>query len=358
LRSHGRRRAAGQRLRGCRLVRVSHRAGTAPSQGARRRRDSSAEKLGRRLVRSGRLCLVRTETAAALVAAGVDPGSVVAAGDMGGGSYNTAVRLVLADGRRLVLKIAPAAAGLAYEHDLLATEAEYYRRASGPLPSVVGAGPGFLLMTELPGASWNASGVTDEDRPRLRAELGSVVARLHDATGDGFGYPQDPPHPAWAGAFTAMTDAVLADALEYGVALPRPAAEIAHLVRRHRPVLDLVTTPVLVHFDLWAGNILLHGGRVSGIVDAERAFWGDPVAEFVSLTLFRHLDRELVHGYRAAGGPAEFTMPAHRRLALYRVYLDLIMLVELVPRRNTDAARAELITRHLTAGLDAVQRAL
>ncbi|WP_410673093.1 phosphotransferase family protein [Amycolatopsis sp. cmx-4-68] len=289
-----------------------------------------------------------------LTASGIDPASVVAAEDIGGGTYNTAVRLRLADGRRLVLKIAPSGPGLSYEHDLLATEAEYYRLTSGPVPSVVAAGPGFLLMTELPGVPW--SQVAGD--PPLRRELGGIVAGLHGVTGDGFGYPQDPLRPAWPAAFAAMVDAVLADAVRYGVHLPRPAAEIAHLVRRHEPLLELVTTPVLVHFDLWNGNILLDDGRVSGIIDAERAFWGDPVAEFVSLTLFRDLDDSLAEGYRAAGGPARFDPPARRRLALYRVYLDLIMLVEMVPRKDDDADRARFIRDHLAGDLDTVQRAL
>lgn len=129
-------------------------------------------------------------------------------------------------------------------------------------------------------------------------------------------------------------------------------------MHRHEPLLEPVTTPVLVHFDLWDGNILLDGGRVSGIVDAERAFWGDPVAEFVSLTLFRELDTPLAEGYRTAGGPAPFDLPARRRLALYRVYLDLIMLVEMTPRKDDDAERAHFVTAHLTAELDAAQRAL
>ncbi len=291
-----------------------------------------------------------------LTAAGIDPASVVAAEEIGGGTYNRAIRVTLADGRRLVLKIAPAAPGLSYEHDLLATEAEYYRLVPGPLPSVVGAGPGFLLMTEVPGVPWHGSEVTG--REALRRELGGIVAGLHTVTGAGFGYLQDPPHPTWPAAFTAMVDAVLGDAVRYGVHLPRPAAEIAHLVRRHEPLLELVTTPVLVHFDLWDGNILLDGDRVSGIIDAERAFWGDPVAEFVSLTLFRDPDPALVDGYRAAGGPAPFDAPSRRRLALYRVYLDLIMLVEIVPRRDSDADRAQFIRTHLAEELDTAQRAL
>ncbi|RSM36279.1 aminoglycoside phosphotransferase family protein [Amycolatopsis balhimycina DSM 5908] len=291
-----------------------------------------------------------------LIASGIDPASVVTAGEIGGGTYNTAVRLRLADGRRLVLKIAPTAPGLAHEHDLLATEAEYYRLVPGPLPSVVGAGPGFLLMTEVPGVPWHGREVAD--RPRLRRELGGIVAGLHKVTGEGFGYPQDPLHPTWPAAFTAMVDAVLAGAVRYGVRLPRPAAEIAHLVRRHEPLLALVATPVLVHFDLWDGNILLDDGRVSGIIDAERAFWGDPVAEFVSLTLFRDLDTDLVAGYRAAGGPARFDAPARRRLALYRVYLDLIMLVEMAPRKDGDADRARFVAEHLGRDIDALHRAV
>ncbi|WP_410644094.1 phosphotransferase family protein [Amycolatopsis sp. lyj-346] len=286
-----------------------------------------------------------------LTAAGIDPASVVSAEDLGGGTYNRAVRLRLADGRRLVLKIAPSAPGLSYEHDLLATEAEYYRLVPGPLPSVVGAGPGFLLMTEVPGVPW--SGVPGTG-PHLRAELGGIVAGLHRVTGGGFGYLQDPLHPTWPSAFTAMVDAVLSDAVRYGVRLPRPAAEIAHLVRRHEPLLALVTTPVLVHFDLWDGNILLDDGRVSGIIDAERAFWGDPVAEFVSLTLFRDLDAPLLEGY----GAARFDAPARRRLTLYRVYLGLIMLTEMVPRQDTNADRERFVSAWLAEHLDAAQRAL
>ncbi|MDQ7809583.1 aminoglycoside phosphotransferase family protein [Amycolatopsis sp. A133] len=286
-----------------------------------------------------------------LTASGIDPAAVVAAEDIGGGTYNRAVRLRLADGRRLVLKIAPTAAGLTYEHDLLATEAEYYRLVSGPLPSVVGAGPGFLLMTEVPGEPWNRTPGTG---PHLRAELGAIVAALHETTGDGFGYLQDPLHPTWPSAFTAMVGDVLADAVRYRVRLPRPAAEIAHLVRRHEPLLELVTTPVLVHFDLWDGNILVKDGRVSGIIDAERAFWGDPVAEFVSLTLFHDLDPPLLAGY----GPARFDAPARRRLTLYRVYLGLIMLAEMVPRKDTNADRERFVSEWLAGNLDAAQRAL
>jgi hypothetical protein len=73
---------------------------------------------------------------------------VVSTEELSGGTYNAAYRLVLADGRRLILKIAPASHGLTYEHDLLATEATFYRLTAGvaPVPSVVHAAPALDML--------------------------------------------------------------------------------------------------------------------------------------------------------------------------------------------------------------------
>jgi aminoglycoside phosphotransferase (APT) family kinase protein len=135
-----------------------------------------------------------------------------------------------------------------------------------------------------------------------------------------------------------MLDTILAEADQYGVTLPLPASEIRRRAARHESVLDDVTTPVLVHFDLWDGNILidLASGtpRIGGLIDAERAFWGDPLADFVSLALLGDIrqDEAFLAGYQEAGGPARLDASSPVRLALYRSYLYLIMLVEAVPR--------------------------
>ena len=293
------------------------------------------------------------DVTAAVTAAGID---VVSTVELGGGTYNAAYRLTLADGQRLILKIAPTAHGLTYERDLLTTEATFYCLTHGvaPVPAVVHAAPEFLLMTELPGTSWYSlrAEVAAADHRRLRAELGTIVARLHTVTGWFFGYPPALPHLTWRAAFTAMMDDVLSDAVRYNVSLPHSVDFLSSLVRRHGPLLDVVTTPRLVHFDLWDGNILVDGTRLSGIVDGERAFWGDPLADFVSLSLFKDLDSDLLDAYRAAGGVAEFD-PA--RLALYRVYLYLIMLIEATPRNDFDPDRAHVVTTHLAEALDVLR---
>ncbi|WP_037671279.1 phosphotransferase family protein [Streptomyces griseus] len=268
-----------------------------------------------------------------------------------GGTYNAVDELRLTDGSRYVLKTAPTAAGLRHESRLLVSEAEFYRaaaRAGVPAPRVVALDGQHLLMTMCPGAPWDDS-VTATERIVLRGELGRQVARLHEITGPAFGYPSGalgPLAPDWRTAFTTMFDAVLDDARRYRAPLPRPADEVARTAERAYDALDEVTVPRLVHFDLWRGNILVDRtageARIGGLIDGERMFWGDPLADFVSLALLGDItaDEAFLAGYREAGGRAEFDRPVRLRLALYRAYLYLIMISETVPR----AAGADHIT--------------
>jgi aminoglycoside phosphotransferase (APT) family kinase protein len=262
----------------------------------------------------------------------VDSERLVSAGELTEASYNTVYRLKFADGQGLVLKVAPdpQAPGLTHEHDLIRTEAMFYRATRGliPVPEVVYADDEYLLMTECPGDNWFGQREQITVREPLREELGRIVAELHKVTGTGFGYPQNPLVSTWRAAFTGMMTDVLNDAERYQV--PLPVDGIRELVANRADLLDAVRTPVLVHFDLWDGNILIDHGRISGLVDGERAFWGDPAAEFVSLSLFGDIEDD--QAFLAGYGGAEFDRDTRLRIALYRSYLYLLMIVEGTPR--------------------------
>jgi aminoglycoside phosphotransferase (APT) family kinase protein len=297
-----------------------------------------------------------------------------------GGTYNSVHRVVLADGRRSVLKLAPPSdrPRLTYEHGIAATEALVHERARpvcGPLvPEVLhlGAVPGdpgraYLFLSHLPGVPLDGvrADLGPERTAGVRRELGRAVAALHTVTGDRFGYPgrEGLSAPTWPEAFGAMAEAVVADADRFSVALPGGGARILRLVSANLVHLAPVRTPVLTHFDLWDGNVLLTGTggdggapRLSGIVDAERAFWGDPAAELVSLALFGDVrdDTALLAGYREAGGRVDFSPGLLRRLALYRVYLYLIMFTEPTPRGHAPDGAARIrafLAGHLEADL-------
>ncbi|MER6194246.1 phosphotransferase family protein [Streptomyces cyaneofuscatus] len=313
---------------------------------------------------------------------GVTDRDLAACTPLTGGTYNTVTRVTLTDGRDWVVKTPPPhSAGLRYERDLLVNEVAFYtaaRQAGGPaVPRVVHSEPdptvptgAYVVMTARPGRPWHEVDRPEDpyDEPRLRAELGRLVGRLHTVTGrGGFGYPAapfGPPAATWRTAFTAMTEAVLADAETYRAPLPYPVDRIRTVLARAAPVLDDVTRPALVHFDLWQGNLLVAGEpgarSIGGVIDGERMFWSDPVADFVSLALFGELeeDGDFLAGYaESIGGRLEFTDSVRLRLALYRSYLYLIMLVETVPRGVGPEAAEEtrqLVKPHLVAALNAV----
>jgi len=304
-----------------------------------------------------------------LEAAGIPPERLARLTPLTGGTYNSVEDLRLTDGARYILKVAPDTEGLHHERRLLVSEAEFYEGAAHvdvPAPRVVAAGGPWLLMTVCPGEPWGDSLHADE-QVDLRTELGRLVARLHRVTGPGFGYPSGalgPLAPDWRAAFTGMLDAVLDDARRYRPRLPRPIDEIARTLRTAYDALDEVTAPSLVHFDLWPGNILVDRSTpwasIGGLIDGERMFWGDPLADFVSLALLGDIrkDEAFLAGYREAGGRAEFDVPALLRLALYRAYLYLIMLTEVVPRggdTGPDSWVQEAVAPELVASLDEIE---
>ncbi|MEV0587602.1 phosphotransferase [Nonomuraea sp. NPDC050310] len=270
------------------------------------------------------------------------------------GFANAVWRLSLHDGRRVVLKLSPSPDldQLTYERGLLRMEAHAYELAAAagvPLAGLLAAGfddpvlgGDYLLLRELDGVPWNHARLDPDRQLALRRELGGHLARLNSVRGDSFGYPWIAA-PSWRAGYLAMVEALLKDTERYPTPLPAPVEEIRALVHRAAPALDAVREPRLVHFDLWPGNVFLDltgEPRIQAVIDLERAFWGDPLADLVTPTLFGELaeDDPVLAGYREVA-PLEVDQT---RLALYRVYLYLIMLVENGPRQYPEEDYAPL----------------
>ncbi|MGC4892701.1 phosphotransferase family protein [Micromonospora sp. DT31] len=296
-------------------------------------------------------------------------------GPLSGGGFAAVWWVRLADGRDVVLKVGPPphVRLLRYERDMIGAEARYLRlvaaRAPGvPVPALLHHGRhrdlgDWLLTARLPGRTlWDLTRAGADVGP-LRAGFGRALAAVHTVTGERYGYDGGRASAGtWREAYLAMVDDLLADAADWAVPLPVPASRIRDLVARHAAVLDAVRRPALLHFDGWAGNVLAVDGpdgtpRLSGLVDGERYLWGDPLVDLVSPLLFRRAEDEpddpLVRAYREAS-PVPFDAGVRRRLGLYRLYLYLLMTVEM-PSRNITAAsdpgRVELLATLLDAEL-------
>jgi fructosamine-3-kinase len=287
--------------------------------------------------------------AAARVSFGAVP--VTRTAPMHGGSFGSVWRVDLADGRRTVFKSAPepGARLLRYEAGMLAAEAEYLRLVADvpgvPAARLLDLADEWLFMTLLPGTGLPELPPGTDTTP-ARRDCGAAVARLHEVTGDLFGYTGGVrAHAAtWPDAFAGMIGDLLADAVDFDVALPVPPGELRALVAAHADLLATVVTPSLLHFDLWDGNVLatvdpVTGvARLSGLVDGERFLWGDPLLDLVSPALMRDIldtpDDPFLTGYLERR-PTVLDDAAHRRLRLYQMHLYLAMLVEYPSRGMT-----------------------
>jgi len=297
--------------------------------------------------------------------------------ELGGGGFASVWRVLLADGSTVVLKTSPPpdATLLGYERGLLAVEAEYFARIARelpglPVPEVLHHGTDrqwcdgdWMLTTLLPGTALSALSAGARDAG-VRRELGEALARVHTLEGPEFGYPGEGRRRAstWRAAYLGIVDDLLADAERLDWALPVPGAEIRQAVGEAADVLDLVRRPALVHFDLWDGNVLAapdHAGelRLTGLVDGERCLYGDPLVDLVSPVLFGAIENEpehpLLRGYAGADG-WHWDDSAVARIRLYRLWLYLVMYVEIPTRGMDNPGNAAAVAHRATLLRDAL----
>lgn len=264
-----------------------------------------------------------------------------------GGTFAATSAVTLTDGARIIVKATPTdPRGLCrYERGIAASEALVYGMLAGhaPVPevlvtdftqSVVAAD--IVVTRHLPGRVWNELELDDAATARARHALGALMAELHRVPAPAFGYPAPETgmrRDEWRSAVTAMFDGILQDAAESGAALP--AQRIRAALSRHGHALEAVTDPVVVHHDLWPANIFLDEDlRIVGLIDTERAVWGDPLFDLVGANQLAEegVQEQIIAGDTDAGGvlAAELVSPTGSiRLALYRLYYTLVLATEI-----------------------------
>jgi aminoglycoside phosphotransferase (APT) family kinase protein len=263
------------------------------------------------------------------------------------GMYNAAYRVDLADGMTCVLKVAPPpeVRVLRYEREILRAEVEVLRLAAArtamPVPKVLfHAESSDLLpspcfaMDFVPGESLHKlrPSLPTAEQERIDRECAAFLRQLNAIQGPDFGLftPSAPRFPTWRAAFDQLLKDILLDGEEAQVSLPLPTQALLELARRHYAVLDEVTQPCLVHWDLWDGNIFIDPAtlQISGMIDFERALWADLLMEVNFGPL--GINPAFFAGY---GLILPFSPSQRTRRLLYDLYLFLIMVIECSYRR-------------------------
>ncbi len=285
--------------------------------------------------------------------------------ELNDGCFNSAYRLDLSNGSVRVLKAAPPdqVRVMRYEQDIMKAEVtalELVRRNTGmPVPQVYVHDTSraildadYFIMDFVSGASFHSirSGLPGDVQEAITRESARHLHQMNSLHGRSFGYLASPDQfPEWPACFDHMLTGVLEDGQDADIMLPLDCRDILDLARSHYRCLQDVTTPCLVHWDLWDGNIFidLSTWQITGIIDFERALWGDPLME-VGFGAFG----ENPH-FRAGYGEDLLAAPgAALRRTLYNLYLYLIMIIECTYRQYETSDQETWARRMLSVELE------
>lgn len=252
---------------------------------------------------------------------------------------------------KIVLKVGvvPGTPLLTYERDVMPTEVECFRlvreQTSVPVPKVLAydfskthINSNYFFMTALEGIALSSvSKKMDKNNlNQVKAELAGYLAQFHSITGPYFGYfTQDPEQQfsTWKEAFSHMFEQLLRDAQERNTKLPY--VKIRQALSENAYCLEELKAPALVEYDCHEGNIFVKqvNGvyQIEGILDLERAFWGDPIGDFPTAFVFTDDIRKepaFLNAYLKASGKNVYTDADAKRYQLYRLYILTIMAAE------------------------------
>jgi fructosamine-3-kinase len=248
---------------------------------------------------------------------------------LSGGCIGEVSFVEMPDGERLVAKIDEKRTGnLEVEARMLRYLQEHVPDV--PSPDVVHSDPGLLLMSWLPG--------TTGCGPTAEHDFARVLAALHGHEGRRFGFEFDTvigpiPQPNtwsrdWPAFFGEHRLAHCARLCrDAGQLDKRTTRRIEELSERLGALLPAPERPSLLHGDLWSGNVMTSGSRVTGLIDPA-LYYGHPEAELAFLTLFRTVGDRFFHLYRSLRGidRSDFEEFLDERRHLYNLYPLLVHL--------------------------------
>lgn len=260
------------------------------------------------------------------------------------GYFNVAYLLHFDSGRETVLKIAPPkdARIMSYEKNIMYSEVTAMRLAAQKTDVPVAdiffyddshtlCSSPYFFMEKLEGNSLSSLGnaVPESVKKQIRKDTGKMNRKINSITGESFGYIGQPhmQDKNWYTVFCRMMDMAFSDAEAMSVDLKISVPLLRSFLEKSRDVFEQVTTPCLVHWDLWDGNIFIENGSITGLIDWERSLWADPLMEVGFRTYGQNSD--FLSGY----GKETLSSQEYLRALWYDIYLMVLVAQEYTYRQ-------------------------
>jgi fructosamine-3-kinase len=245
---------------------------------------------------------------------------------LAGGNLSELLLVPRDEGAPLVAKSGPS----------LATEATMLRALAGagvPAPAVEAEHEGVLLLAYV-----ENDGLFS---PHAWRDIGAEVRKLHDRTGEAYGWPVD-----YALGTVALDNRESRDwpyfwgeqrLVAAASLLDRPWRErVDRLAARLPGLLPAAPHASFLHGDLWTGNILVRDGKLAAFIDPA-CYHGHAEVDLAMLRLFATPPDEFYESY------GELEEEAEARLPIYQLFPALVHM------RLFGATYAPMVDRLLTA---------
>ncbi len=274
------------------------------------------------------------------------------------GKFNTSF-WVRAGGAEYVLRIAPPrdAVFLFYEREMMRQEPAIHAlvraRTSVPVARILAFDDSrslidrhYLLMERLAGQPLTEVGRINTNH--VLRQVGRCLAEVHGLHEDRYGYlgahhPMEPQR-RWVDAFLIMWNKLIDDIVGVGYYDEQESARMRRLLDDRIKLFDRPVPASLLHMDIWHQNLLVdEAGRLSGIVDWDRALWGDPEIEFAVLDYCGISQPAFWEGY---GQRRDWSAEARVRNVFYFLY-ELQKYIVIRAGRNHDPASARSYKRQV-----------
>ena len=265
------------------------------------------------------------------------------------GMCNVTYHVVFDDGSESILKIAAEnkAGNTSNEINLMQAEIEAMRLVSGKCSFRVAevqyydcsrtvCNGDYFFMEKLPGENYAflKSKLPENVIKELNREIGRISGELTAITNAQFGFLGDKKRYDSLFEFVkTMLTNLLSDARKKNVDLGCDAQQLTEKLDSEREIFDEVRSATLVHWDMWEGNIFVSRNHVSGVIDWERAMWGEAFMD----DRFRKHNRnaDFLEGF----GINSFSESELKRIRWYDVILYLTMMVEVFFRGFEDQSQ-------------------
>ena len=265
------------------------------------------------------------------------------------GMCNVTYHVVFDDGSESILKIAAAdtTGNTSNEINLMKAEIRAMRLVSRKCPFKVAevqyydcsgtvCNGDYFFMEKLPGENYAflRDKLPESVIRELNRETGRISRELTAVTNAQFGFLGDERRYDSLFEFVrTMLTNLLSDARKKGIEIGYDEQQLTDELNREKEFFDEVRSATLVHWDMWEGNIFVSQGHVSGIIDWERALWGEPFMD----DRFRKHNRndDFLEGF----GINSFSDSDLKRIRWYDVILYLTMMIEVFYRGFEDQSQ-------------------